>query len=261
MKKLQILIAFLIFSFVLVSCKKDDKEDTPTCRVSKVVYYDELGNIDFSANYKYENNRLSRVEIPGEYSYTLEYTGERITKRRFFDQGSTTANYMDNISYNTDGTISKIEMFEITGNNQSKYLNIDFAYTSGKLNKVTYSQPNSSNTFITVQEHTYTYTGNNITSQVSKVIGNTTQTINLTITHDTNPNHLTKINKQFLLTDAYFEIPDARLFSLLFSSNNVKEIKSIAGNIPVEYNLDAKGNLSSYLLGGQKLAEFTYECQ
>jgi hypothetical protein len=263
MKILQSLLLLFILSFSITSCKKDDDDKKQeTCRLIKTDYYNN-GTVASSANYKYENGRVVRVEVPGQSNFNLEYTGERITRRRYFPTGSTTANGLDQISYNADGTISRIEMFNLNGSSQSKYYQIDFAYTGGKLNKATYSEVNSSGTLVVDEEHTFTYTGNNITSQVFKIFnGSQSQSIPLTITHDTNANAFKKINQQVFLIEPFFDDIEGGIFlSLLFSENNVKEIKAATGSIPFEYTNDAKGYLSSFLLGGQKVAGFNYECQ
>jgi len=263
MKILHSLLLLFILSFSISACKKDDDDKKQeTCRLIKTEYYNN-GTVATSANYKYENGRVVRVEVTGQSNFNLEYTGERITKRRYFPVGSTTANGLDQISYNADGTISRIEMFTLNGSTQSKNFQIDFAYTGGKLNKATYSEVGSSGTLQVAEEHTFTYTGNNITSQVARIFDNgQSQSIPITITHDTNANAFKKINQQIFLIDPFFDdVEGGILLSLIFSQNNVKEIKIATTSIPFEYINDSKGYLSSFLLGGQKVAGFNYECQ
>jgi hypothetical protein len=261
MKLFQPLFLLLLLSFSLISCKKDDEEKQETCRVSKIDFYD-AGSIDFTASYIYTDNRLTRVEMPGILNYSFEYSSERITKRNFFQPGSTTASFSDQIFYNADGTISKIDRFVITGPSQTKVMSFEFTYTSGKINKFVISEINSSNTLVVVEEHTFIYTGNNITTLNSKYFDNgPTTNVTLTYAYDTNTNHLTKLNKQSILVDPLFIDPDASLIPFAFSTNNVKEVKSPGRTIPVEYNLDSRGNVSNYSFAGEKVAGFTYDCQ
>ena len=105
---LSLLALFITFSNS--SCKKDDK-DEETCKVSKVEFYNR-GNVALAANYTYSGNNITKVDLGSNGSYTLEYSGARIVKRRFFDANTTVSNSYDEISYNADGAISKIESFE-----------------------------------------------------------------------------------------------------------------------------------------------------
>jgi hypothetical protein len=69
------------------------------------------------------------------------------------------------------------------------------------------------------------------------------------------------MNNQFLLIDPFFIDFDVSFFPLIFSANNIKDVKAPSNTVAFAYNLDNKGNLSNYLIGGQKVAGYTYNCQ
>jgi hypothetical protein len=176
--------------------------------------------------------------------------------------GSTSVIYSDHIFYNADGTISKIDRFMISGSNQVKDMSYVFTYDNGKISKVVVSELNSSNILEISEEHSFIFTGSNITAITAKYFDSgPTSTVTLTYNYDTNKNYFTAMNNQFSLVDPFFIDFDVSFFPLIFSANNIKDVKAPSNTVAFAYNLDNKGNLSNYLIGGQKVAGYTYNCQ
>ena len=76
----------LLVSATFISCKKDDDDvdtQTPTCRITSVVYYDSTGAPGDNAIYSYTDNKLTKVQLP-DYYYTFEYNGNNIIKTNYF---------------------------------------------------------------------------------------------------------------------------------------------------------------------------------
>ena len=257
-------LAFLGAALVFTSCKKDDDDtDEPgqqTCRVSKVVYFD-AGTREDSATYTYTGDKITKATFGDGYYYTFEYSGDRVTKRSGFEKGTTTAEYYQQISYNSDGTISKIESYEPgTTSGFTVYERYEYTYASGKISKISYFVPDFSTT--RVGEYTYTYTGNNVTGVSLTDFSQTPNTTSaLTYTYDTNPNYYKKQNGQIHFIDLIFGDTDPTLFPLAISENNVTRITGTQGGIPVSYSLDDKQNLRNFNISGDLLAQYTYQCQ
>lgn len=159
----------LTLGVFLWSCEKGEKDkDQNDCKILKTESFSG-NNVDFRASYVYTDNRISKVDVPqiGGY-YTLEYTGDRITKRKYYENGTTVHDMYDQITYNTDGTINKIETFElVSGDTYERFATSSFTYTNGKLSKLQFFEDWGGSVDL-VEEYTYMFTGNNITSMIIK---------------------------------------------------------------------------------------------
>lgn len=255
-------LVVLTVSGFFVACKKEDSENGSGCKATKVYMYDG-GVREDSLIYFYAGSNVSKVQFisDGQY-YTLEYNGNRVVKRNFFFSGSTTApDYYETISYNPDGTPARIDGFVPGGTTPFNDIRIDFAYNAGKLSKITVSE-NDGSGFNKVEEHTYTFTGNNITTVTSTDL-TTGEQSSTDFAYDTNNNYLTKQNPQFLFVDPLFAFAfDASLVPLAMSANNVTTVTSslLPVPVPATYVLDDKGNVKEVKLLGQTLLEYAYFC-
>jgi hypothetical protein len=261
-------LSFLALCFILTSCKKEDDTAQSECRILKTESYSG-NNVAFKGSYIYTDNRITKVEVPeiGGY-YTLEYTGDRITKRKYYENGITTHDMYDLISYNTDGTISKIESFDrVSGTTYERYAISSFSYTNGKLSKLQLFEDWGGSTDL-IEEYTYTLTGNNITSLTYKDMESLqTGTITFQYNSEMNPYHTQ--NSQMLLIDPFLSSIDGMfpfvagdLLPLVLSANSMTSVREDNTTpIKIEYTKDEKGNVTSLLMDGEKVYSYAFECQ
>jgi len=263
MKIAKISVLFIFASSVLFyGCKKDKDNDPAqqTCKITKVNYFGTTGAPVDSAAYTYTGDKVSKVQLSTQ-NYTLEYSGNNVIKRNIFSTAGASADAYDQITYNSDGTINKIESFERVSSNYVLAYRAAFTYSGAKLTKATFSDINN-NTATVYEDYVYNYTGNNITSSVyTDYSGSTPFTQTFTYTFDTNTNYFKKQNSQFLLIDAFFADFDGLFLPLAFSDNNVTNISSNGQSIPFSYTLDSRQNLGDIRLLNQLFARYTYQCQ
>ena len=251
----------LILSLAVIfftSCNPDDPDPAqPSCKVVKSYAYDVGGPYD-SAVYTYTNNKLTKVEST-EYSITLEYTGENVTKRNFYVPGSTTLDAYEQITYNSNGTVSRMSRFS----GSVEFQRFDFAYNGDKVTKTTMWYMNTGG-LAKEQEVSYVYTGNNVTKIYYDDLVTGAHTDSISLAHDTNPNYFRRQSGQFLLSDPFFVDFEADILALLFSENNV--VKAFDPLFPGDdtlfsYTTDSNGNLITFLQDGEIIFKYTYQCQ
>jgi hypothetical protein len=263
MKTLKISLLFLFTASVFFYGCKKDKDDDPaqqTCRVAKVNYFETNGAPSDSAIYTYTADKVTKVQL-SEANFTLEYNGNNVVRRNYFLSAASMPNAYDQVTYNTDGTISRIENFERVSSNYSSVYRLDFTYTAGKLVKATYNDI-TNNVATKEEEYVYTYTGNNITSAVyTDFTGSTPSPQTFTYTYDTNINYFKKLNSQVFLIDLLFLDLDGSSLPLIFSGNNVLSLSGNGQSIPLSYTLDTRQNLGEIRLVNQLFARYTYQCQ
>jgi hypothetical protein len=263
------MFALLAIPLFVASCKKDkdeEEEQKPptTCKATKGYSYDpQTGTIEDSIMYIYNGDQVTKLDAPGSGFVTFEYTNNKVTKRSIYDYSTPTVpDYYEVLSYNTDGTLQKIDYFT-GGPGSAKFLTATFTYTAGKYNKVVISENDGSGTFTTTSEYIYTYTGNNITGVVENDYTVTpTDTYSYGYTFDTNVNYLTKQSPQFMFTDPFFGEFDPTILPMLVSANNATAITVMGTPVATfDYTLDAKGNLTRINFGGKPLVAYSYLCQ
>ena len=263
MKTMKISLLLLLGSSVVFNSCKKDKSDDPaqqTCKVTKVNYFGTTGAAVDSAVYTYTGDKVSKVQLSAA-NYTLEYSGNNVVKRNIFSTAGATPDAYDQVTYNSDNTINKIESFERVSSNYVLVYRANFTYTGGKLTKAAFNDVNN-NTPTLYEDYVYTYTGNNITSSVyTDYSGSTPSSQTLTYSFDTNTNYFKKQNSQFLLIDAFFADFDGLFLPLAFSDNNVISISGNGQSLPFSYTLDSRQNLGDIRLLNQLFARYTYQCQ
>lgn len=251
----------LFTSTFFAACKKDDDDDGDqpenACKVSNVQY--SFGQETMNATYVYNGNQVSKVQFP-DFNYTFDYTGNNITKRNYFFSAGAKPEIYDQVSYNTDGTISRIDTYaDTSGTSYITVQRIDFSYSGGKLSKTSFYELNGAISDLYL-ENTYTYTGNNITSLSMKEItdtGDITGTVNYT--YDSNPNYFKKQNAQSYMIDLLFNtifLDDGSFLPMAFSENNVTKISTE----DITYESDTRQNVTNIKVGGTSIARYTYQC-
>jgi hypothetical protein len=261
-------LAFLGAVLLFTACKKDDDDggSSPpeqTCRVMKAVYFDSTGARGDSINYTYTGDKITKATFSDGYFYNFEYAGDKVSKRSGFGAGTNTAEYYQQITYRTDGSIEKIETFIDTlgtGSNYLLYERYEYTNASGKISKIGWFVPLFTQNV--VAEYAYTFTGNNVSGiTISDLTSSPATTSNLTYTYDANPNYYKKQNAQIHFIDILFGDADPTLFPLAISENNVTGVASAGGSTAISYTLDSRQNLRVLNVGGAPFVEYTYQCQ
>jgi hypothetical protein len=260
-------LAFMATALLFSSCKKDDDDDkTPpvvTCKLAKSVYFDQNSARIDSALYTYTGDKITKATAP-EYNFTYEYSGDRVSKRSFFETGETTPGFYQQYTYNTDGTLSKIETYApFSGTNLQLYDRMDFIYNAGKIQKIEIINV-STGTSIKTADFVYTYTGNNVTTVVSTTYNATPVTTTFTFSYDSNNNYIKKQNAQIYLLDPFFTPNyhiDPTFLPFALSANNVVSFSSGGTPIPFAYSLNDKQDLKDIKLASKSFIEYAYQCQ
>lgn len=265
MKYLKFAITLTLFtSTFFAACKKDDDDGDNSenaCKVSTVQYFDTTGQVAETGTYTYTGNQVTKIQYDG-YNSTFEYTGNNISKRNYFFSAGANPEVYDQVSYNSDGTISKVESFITAQPSYVSFFRVDFVYSGGKLNKATYYEVDGGTT-TPLFESAFTYTGNNITSV--KLEGDSIQSTTIDYTYDTNPNRLKKQNSQIFLVENTFNLNFLITSSLqgivflpmAFSENNVTGVS----NSTVSYESDDRQNLKDIKLENELFIRYNYLCQ
>jgi hypothetical protein len=245
----------------LTSCNPNDNNPdpapTPTCKVVKSYAYDS-GSVMDSSIYTYTNGKLTKVES-SDYSITMEYTGEHITKRNFYDPGTTNLQAYEQVTYNSNGTISQMSRFS----SNVEFERFQFVYSGDKLTKTTVWYLGSTG-LSKEEEVSYLYTGNNVSKLYYNDVVTGAATDSVLLTHDSQPNYFRKQSSQFLLADPFFVDFEADILALLVSENNI--IKAIddpsnpSGAAIFSYTADTNGNLSTFSQDGELIFRYQYLC-
>ncbi len=246
------------------SCKDKDVQSSnssSSCKVAKVYSYDfTTGSIDDSAIYTYTDNKVSKVQLSsGEY-YNLVYNGAYVTRRNFYSNSSSqTSSGFEQVTYNSDNTIQKIEGMEKATTGFAMTYRYDFTYTSGKLTKLTINDI-TNNIATKIEDYAYTYTGENITSTKYADYTGSGSTETITYAYDNIGNYFKKQNAQILLVDPFLA-SDGTSFPLILSANNASSISSSGITFQITYQTDDKQNLSSVKINNQTAIRYSYQCQ
>jgi hypothetical protein len=258
MRNLQKLSFFLI-GLSFFSCQKENSDANPgdsTCKVVKTYLYD-FGQLDDSVFNTYSSEKLIKVTLGNEYRISFTYEGNKIVRRDYFDLSTNAPDGYSVISYNSDGTINKIEEYETANGQTVVDWTYRFSYTSGKLTTLTLlddqSQP--------FEEYIYTYSGNNISkTEYIDDPGGTSMHYITEWKYDNLKNAYSS-NQQALLADGLLlqNMGDYAAFCL--SANNVTEISYDNYIDPVVYTRDAQNNITEIKLAGSLFSKNVYECR
>jgi hypothetical protein len=259
-------IAGLVLSLAVIflfSCKKDHDPDpsSSNCKVLKAYAYDQ-GSIYDSAIYTYTNDKVTRVDA-ADYYFTLEYAGDRISKRNFYSIGSTTIEGYETVTYNADGTISKLERFTGSGSSAQLWERITYTYSGGKLQKVSTNDDDGTGNLVPYNEVSFEYTGNNITKERSEYFGSFPSVDTLTFQYDSKANYFSRQNNQFFLVDPFFLDVDTEVFPLFLSQNNVTTVVYLSDPLsPIlfSYEEDSHSNGTKVKQDGELLFSYMYQC-
>lgn len=259
---------FILFaaSFI-VSCQKEPDAsilDVPVtkCTLVKGEFLDGSGGVDDTAGYTYTNSLVSKIAFTDVY-YTYQYNANKVSRRSYFQPGTVSALAYDEVTYNGDGTVAKVETFAAAPGVPTGVLLLgyEFTYSAGKLIRMV-EKIDTSFTGLPLKayyEYDYTYTGNNITRYVENdIFNNIKDTVNFTFD---NVNNYFKKNPNALFVDIFFNEINGQLAPFLFSANNVTMLSSTGGDLSISYSLDDKTNLKEVLVDGGAVVRYTYKCE
>src|SRR5687768_15708470 len=113
MHSLQKLTFFLICLFFF-SCQKEGSDEQPKANLCKVVktYLYDFGQLEDSVFNTYTNEKITKVTLGNQYYISFTYDGNIIVRKDYFDLSTNTPDGYGIISYNSDGTINKIEEYQ-----------------------------------------------------------------------------------------------------------------------------------------------------
>lgn len=266
MRVLNLFLLIVLASFLGVSCQKEPDEallgtnPSGSCKVIRAESIDS-GSIDDTAGYVYSGDKISKISFTDYYT-TFDYSGTRVSKRSYYDITTNEQAGFDNISYNGDGTVAKIETYVVLPQLPAGILvyTYDFTYTAGKLTRMVEKADTSFQgaPMINLYEYTYTYTGNNITGVEQKDVLNNTTDI-LSYAYDNKTNYYNKKAGR-LFTDLFFNQIDGSSLPLVLSANNVTKVSYSGGDVMVDYTVDSQGNLKELLFDGTVAIRYYYKC-
>jgi hypothetical protein len=233
-----------------------------SCTLEKVVYFDTDGTTPVDTlELVYSGSQVTRADY-STIAITLEYTNGKVSRRNVMAQGTTAIIYYDLFTYNTDGSLSKVESYFNALATPFVYYTYDYTYTGGKVTSILEKQDTSAagaQPIVPVYSYAFTYTGNNITKVDEQDLINNVPSDSYTYQYDTKPNYFNKIPNSF-----YYELEFLDYFSpnlpLFLSENNVTGIDVQPDHTILGYT-EENGNIKTLLVDGSKVANYMYKCQ
>jgi hypothetical protein len=269
--KIQRHLAALLFATSLfAACTKEPNEDpvdgnepAANCKVSKALLYGENGNTPYTdtVEYTYADDKVIKLTALDGY-VTFDYNNGRIVRRNYFEgSNATESTDYETVTYNSDGTVAKIEWYSEGGAELED--RFEFTYSAGKLVKFTNTWYSWNGTSNDVETHFYTYTDGNITrdSVVESSLYETESSVYY-YTYDTQQNFLQKGGTNTLMQSPLFFDFDGGMLPFLFSANNVTGARegSDQEEMKFSYTTDANGNLSLMKVEGMPAILWQYQC-
>ncbi len=261
------LAALLLAATLFAACTREDNDTNAgaNCKIAKSYIYG-INNNGLSMDsliYVYTGENITK-RIGSEYYLTFDYTGGRVTRRNYFDSPTATASTdYETISYNSDGTVSKIESYSEGGAEmEDRY---DFAYHGGKLTTFTYTPYWDGVPGEHIETHFFSYTNGNITRDSfvqNETFGPRVSLYNYS--YDAQANHLHKSGANALFHAAVLtDELDGGMLPFFFSANNVTGFREEDDNeqTAFSYTTDANGNLAGMKVDGVPGITWQYQCR
>jgi len=254
-------LSLLLSSAIMISCQKEPDESIleepppPECTLTKVESLDG-GTVVDTAGYVYTSEKITRINY-SDFYHTLQYAGDKVTKRGYFEHGSALMAAYDTIYYNGDGTIAKVETYVVGSVIPVLFLQYDFSYSGGKLTKLVEKADTALSGMgpVPLYEYDYTYTGNNITRAIERdLVDNVVDT--LTYQYNSTANYFT--NRFF--TELFFSEINGQVVPLAFSANNATALTQGSDNYAISYNLTPENNLRELLIDNEVVLRYSYKC-
>jgi hypothetical protein len=250
--------------FMMSSCQKEISGDnnTPSCRLSKITYYNG-STFDDSVALVYTNNRVTRSNEAGNYYNLYNYKDNRISSIDYYEESAGYLDIFDSVTYDGTGNIKSVIWYtESTGTNVA-YSGYELFYNAANVPErvVQKAIVTTGGPMVDVYVYSYTYDQGNAVRLIFEDLTGTIPKDTVNFTHDANANYYKKMGPDFVLLDNYFSSLTGQYFGLfapfIYSKNNV----ATQDGLPVIYETDAKGNITKMNLAGSRIITYDHTCQ
>jgi hypothetical protein len=258
----RVYLAVIAALCVLASCQKEPEFslEAPECRLDYAYFYDINGDID-TTTYEYSSgDLLYKVHYPS-YDMEFVYSGNRIVRRNYYQSGSQNAEAFEEILYNPDGTIGKIN-FNIADPSVPVPITIFeylFTWSGGQLEHLAIKMDTLGG-LATIYEYTYESTNGNLTTcYVYDLVSQQKDTLHYS--YDGNPNYYGQ-DPAVWLSDLNFSDFNGIFLPFALSVNNVVALANNQGGTSViEYEVSADEKLKTFSVDGIVWSRYFYKCQ
>ena len=245
-----------------LSCQKEPEDilTSTACKIERIVYYDDNDPID-TVGFEYTGDRATKLHLFSTRK-EVEYAGNHIVKRTYYDRGTTNVWGIDEFSYNPDSTISRVNFYVVDPALAQPFLFLqwDFTYNAGKLSMIQAKQDTSGNGPEPAVNSYFIYTGNNITQVIQNYLGSQ-EADTLNYTYDAKQNYFSK-QPNLWLADYVFESFDGFALPIALSANNVISFGDMQGNSStIAYEETDKQDIESMTIDGDLWSRYQYKCQ
>lgn len=256
---------YYVFVTALVCCflgcqkEPDEVLTPPNCKLDRLLYYDEQGNVD-TGTVEYNGDQVSRVNY-GDFYVEFEYANGLVSKKKYYFPDLTVS--VDQVTYNPDSTISRVDRYLTFGGQQSTVLadSYHFIWVGKQLAKLETWSDTSGTGLALIWEDLFTYTGNNI----SKVVFNDfefqySDTTNFF--YDSKLNYYRK-DPALLLSDILFVNYLGESMAFALSVNNVVSLdhNDPSSKVNLTYGETDKQAIESLTVDGNIYSRYKYNCQ
>jgi len=234
---------------IIYACQKEVKGDVtttpppaPSCKPVTAFYYANNAIYD-SASFIYNGTKVMRAESDIK-SITYTYAGSNITSLTYFDKLAKAVSFVDSTDYDANNRITRLRVWFYPGrfsavNDQYTYL---FSYKGNNIDKINAIHQGESNAS----------SGDSLTNIFNVDAAGNTQSIvtidrqgnvydSVHYSYDSNPNYFKKMNPNFFIFDANFQMQGRYLHHLPYatSTNNVTNFSYYGNTVyNVNYQLD-----------------------
>ena len=253
-----------LLAMTIASCQKEISSESagilPTgCQLTKITYYDSSGVSTDTAGLVYTNNKITRVNF-SDYYINLVYTNNRVTRINYFDHSNIVYDFYDSIRYTSAGKIESLIFYSTSGGSLVPSGGYVLTYNGDGTPSKMIEKSGTGGVLDDSYEYAYAYTTQNISKMT---ITELTIPISfpLNYTFDNNANYFSKLPAEFIFADNILFGISSVQFGLwspfMFSKNNIASMEGV----PVTYEKDSKGNLTEVKMGGVRMTSYSYTCQ
>ena len=256
---------------IIYSCQKEIKGNetpapppAPSCKPVNAFYYANNAIYD-SASFVYSGDKVMRAESDIK-SITYTYSGANISTLTYYDKLAKAVSFTDTIDYDANNRMTRLRVTYYPGRfsavyNQYTYL---FSYKGNNIDRISsihQGESNSSNGDSLTNIFTVDAAGNTQSIVTIDRQGNVYDSVHYS--YDSNPNYLKKMNPNFFIFDANFQMQGSYLHHLPYatSTNNVTNFSYFANSVyNVTYQLDSLKNVTQVSVNGAPYATYSFTC-
>lgn len=261
MRSYLLLAAGIVGCFMACQKEPDPNELGPTiCRLDQITYYDANVAVD-TVGFQYSGDEISKVTYP-DFDMRPEFFNGRIVRRHYMPKGSSATTAFDEIIYNPDSTVQRVDLYVAGGNPSQQYLYAQYHFTYNPAKKLAQLRT-LVDTAGTVPEplieYWFQHNGDNISQVIVKdLVSQLADTVNYS--HDANLNYYQK-NPTLWLSDNLFADFNGYLLPFALSANNVIALNNNVVSSTVTYEETNQAQIESLRIDGDLLARYRYKCQ